>query len=138
VASARVSEELVEAFIRQHLIGERRVLLGENPLASCTDSWIRTRPVGVICYVDEVYHLGTRDGAATTSIAGALRAAHSVPSGQVSVMTTWKGELPTAWPHKVSDLRPLAADVTAIIVSAFDGEGYVVWEPMLATPPPKS
>jgi hypothetical protein len=133
VASARVSEGLVEARIRQYLVAGHDVLIGENLLASCSDLWIRKRPVGVICYVNEVYHLGRRDGADSTSIAGALRAAHLVPDGQVSIVTTWKEELPTAWPHPVFDLRPLAASVKAIIVSAFDGEGYVVWEPEQAT-----
>jgi hypothetical protein len=136
VANMRVSEEIVAAFVRQHIVAPRNVLVGENPLANCSDPWVRAHPLGVVCHLEEVYHLGGREGAGPTSVAGALRAAHSVPSGQVSVITTWVAELPSAWPHKIFQLRPLAESAKAILVSAFDGEGYVLWEPKQAPSPP--
>ena len=105
------------------------MLIGENPLANCSDPWVRTRPLGILCYLDEVYHLGSPARPGLTSIAGCLRAANSVPNEQVSVVTTWNGEIPGSWPHKLVDLVPLAASVKAILVSAFDGETYVLWQP---------
>jgi hypothetical protein len=128
VASVRISEEMVEAVIRRHLAEAKAVLLGENPMANCSDPWVHIQPEGVVCYRDEVYHIGYRDGSGALSIRGALKSARALP-GEVSIVTTWIGKPPTsAWPGRLSDVSHLAANATAVVVGAFDGEGYVIWE----------
>jgi hypothetical protein len=129
LASAKLSDEIAEEFIRRNLTRPQDVLIAENALAHCSDPWVNTRPLGVLCYLEEVLHLGNPDGAGSTSIAGALRAAKHSPAGQVSVVAAWNEEIPKSWPHRIQNLRTIAESVKIIVVSAFDGESYVIWQP---------
>jgi len=128
VASAARSEDVVGNALGQMLVEDGRILVGEDQLRRCSDAAIVARPHGVVCYLDEVYHLGTRDGVDDQSIRGVLRRTRSAMCGELLFVTRWAGEIPTSWPNRITDLGLLAGSVEAIAAGAFDGEGYVVWK----------
>ncbi len=128
VASAAVSEDVVGNALGQMLVEDGGILFGEDQLRLCSDAAIVARPDGVVCYLDEVYHLGTHDGVDEQSIRGVLRRTRSAVSGELLFVTHWAGQIPTSWPNRITDLGPLAGSVEAIVAGAFDGEGYVVWK----------
>jgi len=81
-------------------------------------------------YEDEIYFLLTRDSLAIVNVEQLL---HNIHAGwcALTVMTSVPGDpqsLIARTPLTHGDLQVLAEQVTAIAVSAFDGQGFIIWE----------
>jgi hypothetical protein len=126
-------DSLFVSFIRQFMERTSRACcVFEDPLRSTSDPfWKTRRPEPYACHGEDIFYILEHGTATPKTIAEGLKETSS--GGWIQNVFL------TLLPLDVKEIRPwanisneqmsaLASNVEAILVSAFDGVGYVVWE----------
>lgn len=134
IAHAEESEAclitLVQAFLSRR---ERRLCLFENALAQPHDPVLASAETRLCIFKDEVYHFLSEQDNDSQKIRQTIRAAAS-PYLCIGVLTSLPQEsqilCETQRVILTSDevLRGLAERAETIVVGAYDGEGYLIWQ----------
>jgi len=121
------SKPLVVEFVLQYLNGGgRRLFLVEDAVARPSDPAITSSRVPCFFVGDEVYEFISRPSATTAGISRAVDQAHSFPFVGVLTCTDFRPTRGSCL--SAADLRAMAERMAAVVVGAYDGEGYVIWE----------
>jgi hypothetical protein len=125
------TDHLLAEFVRTLLTDPHHVLFLQNSLAEATDPWLKGAKSRVLFYQNEVYHTLFDSDGMPTNIMNAIREAENETnfSGAVALQPGDATRL-TSRTESISlaELETLARSAECIFVSAYDGEGYLVWE----------
>jgi hypothetical protein len=118
------------AKIKEYLLEARdRVCILEDALKRPGDAVLGKLSTRYAIHDDEVYHLLFHEDAEEQRILETLRAARSVPTF-IGALSMWKGD-----PLEIklgalstSQIKILAANTQKLLVGAYDGEGYLIWD----------
>lgn len=123
------SAQLVEIIQNFLLDNQRNIAVLEDSSAAPTDPWLLSSGTRLLTYDDEVFHcLGSVDANEPERILNTINVATSwrfvaaltrLPKGTFAESTR---ELNS------EEIRILAHETKIIIVGAYDGEGYLVWQ----------
>lgn len=132
VARLSSSEQALEQLLweRGSLL-ETGVFVAENAVASCADPIVRENPRGTFCYGEEVYSWVSCEASRRPDVRGALSRAASgwVLVAMLSSVPAHLGEPRLALRGCGREtLKALAERAELVVVGAYDGEGYVVWD----------
>jgi hypothetical protein len=123
----KILAEVVKTFLEMTKAGscvfEEAVARPSDPcMSSSTTEWIE--------YDDEVYYFLLHSDASLPKIQQAIRQAASVYPGLIGVMTRMLDSEFSLKRKRItaSGLRELARNAAKIIIGAYDGEGYLIWE----------
>jgi hypothetical protein len=124
---SNANEQLVD-LIEQSLGLQKDICLLENSLAAPKDPWLNRAHSRIAIYDNEVYHVLTSGDRSKNSISAAVREAHA-PTVLVGALGREVLNCPASRRFDVSkeDLRKFAQLSQCVFVSAYDGEGYIVW-----------
>lgn len=118
---------VIQQFVRGD---ERRVCILEHTLASASDPWVRrARGRVMLCGVD-VYQVVSSVNSETSEIEAAVRKASWMAPPMVGALTEWAGDfVPPDTQREISSeqIAAMASMAQAVIVSAYDGESYLIW-----------
>jgi hypothetical protein len=115
--------------IREFLDKRRgRACIFEDALARVGDPVLQKVETKYATFGTEIYHLILDTDAEPGYIEKVLRRAKGIPTF-IGVFTEWQGDKPNKNPIALSkeNLQALAAKAHKLIVGAFDGESYVIW-----------
>jgi hypothetical protein len=119
--------EIIKTFLERTKVGacvfEEAAARPSDPcMSSSTTAWIE--------YNDEVYYFLLHSDATLGKIQQAIRQAASVYPGLIGVMTRMPDPEFSSRRKRItaSGLRELARNTEKIIIGAYDGEGYLIWE----------
>jgi len=133
VASAKESISCLVALIRTFLsTGEGRLCICENALARPNDPILSSSDTRILIFKNEVYHFLSEGDVESRKIRQTIGEAESAYLF-IGVMTSVPKE--SSFSHEArritipSDelLRVLAERAEKIVVGAYDGEGYLIW-----------
>jgi hypothetical protein len=122
-------EDLASYILNYLEAGEERVCVFENHLGRLTDPWLLQAESRVLFLGEEVYHVVSAEVVDLDSIKAAINEAEDVTL-LIGVLSVWpQGSRLSPERREISDedLRVLAEGAEKIIVSAYDGEGYLIW-----------
>ena len=117
---------LIRRFLQE---GKGRACVSENYLARRTDPWLAHAKSRILFFGEEVYHVIDRQDVESDSIDAAIREAES-PTIFVGVLSTLRQGFrlpPVKTDMDTDQLRVLAEEAEKLIVRAYDGEGYLIW-----------
>jgi hypothetical protein len=117
--------------VRNYLsVGNRRVMIFEDALARPTDPWFLKSPGHFLSFDNEILHIVAEEDAMNEQAIGdTIKRSRSWLF--IGAMTSFPERLRVAdRVTKIDDslLRALAKSSKGIVVGAYDGEGFVVWE----------
>ena len=130
VVHSGYTSECLASYIWEYLKeDENRLCLLENYHASSTDPWLERRKSQVVFLDTKVYHVATKVSGSADEVLNAIREAHGnwIFMGVLAQVQNSKYWL-DASTIVIDDLKDVVAHATHVIVGAFDGEGYVVWQ----------
>lgn len=111
-------------------LSDQRLCIFENALAHPTDPYVHRLSSAISVFEQDVYHTLTA-GDDLSRIQQTVREAGSIPIF-IGAMTSWHAECPKVLSQHVSltpsCLSGLAQLAQGVIVGAYDGESYVLWE----------
>lgn len=117
--------EHIKRFLRG---GAKRICVFEDALKRVGDPVLHDLSTRYATFGKEIYHLILDSDAEDERILKVMRSARSVPTF-IGALTRWRGELPTS--HRISlapaTIHALAQAVDKLVIGAFDGEGYLIW-----------
>lgn len=133
-AAARVEERIREFSGRQ----PPALFVAENAVAACTDPLVQKYATSTFCYRGEVYHWLELKEVEPQDVLATMRMANSgwLLNCLVSSLAS-PGDPRFALTNcTITTLDVLADRTELVVVRAYDGEGYVVWQgPSPATAP---
>jgi hypothetical protein len=109
---------------------EERVCVFENHLGRRTDPWLEQAQSRVLFLGEEVYHVISSEDADLDSTKAAINEAEDVTL-LVGVLSVWPQDSRLSSERREitdEELRAIAQRAEKIIVRAYDGEGYLIWE----------
>jgi hypothetical protein len=111
-----------------------RLCIFENTLAKAGDSWISKEKPQIFTFNEEVYHFLLNQDAENEKIRDTIRSAECPLF--IGVMTSLPSE--RSFPQSgqevsLEDLEVLAEGTEKIVVGAYDGDGYLIWNRDLGT-----
>ena len=117
-----------DRWLRESLSGDDRVLLIEHPYAKPTDGWLRNNADRrVLVCGDDLYECYlAEDGELVGWLGGATWEPYTGVIAPASPDLPGEGERRLVQPELISSLSEGAL---AVIVGAWDDEGWIVWEP---------
>ena len=105
------------------------IFISEHALARCTDPHITGKPAKWFCYEDQVYYWIADSSVNADGVHQVLRNGRSwLNTGfvcSVGSLSEAEAGLANPTPKLLADL---AQGVVLILVSAYDGEGYIFWQ----------
>lgn len=111
-------------------LGVDRICIFENPMALPTDPWVEKSTSPLLIFQNEVYHFLTTQKATDQDIHETIKQASSIYPPFLAVLTIVSDKHNFS-KQKVSitseEIRSLAAKTEEIIVGAYDGESYLIW-----------
>jgi len=121
-------------FLQKELCEADRIALLENSLAASSDPWLERAKSRVLVHEDEVYHLALCTEKTNDNIMSAIREANNALStvGMVGRMPGAVASLASAKHLSSAQLEMIGIHAECVFVSAFDGEGYIIWEKIRA------
>ena len=119
--AVKVQEFLSEA--------ENHVCVFEDPLARAGDPVLRNVDTRYVEFGAEIYHLILNSDSDLTYIRKVLKRAKGIPTF-VGVFTEWQASRAEKSPLNFSkkDIKALATRAQKLVVGAFDGESYLIWD----------
>jgi hypothetical protein len=121
--------ELVDS-VKTRLVDADHFSLLENSLAAPSDPWLERAKSRILVHGDEVYHLASHTEQTYEDVLNAVSEANNV-TGLVGMV----GRIPggAASPSVAGSISSAALEIIGrsaecVFVSAYDGEGYVIWE----------
>jgi hypothetical protein len=119
--AAKVGEFLAEA--------EEHVCVFEDPLARVGDPVLRNMDTRYATFGGEIYHLILTSDSDQAYIRKVLKRAKGIPTF-IGVFTESRTNLAEKRPLNFStrDIQALAAQAKKLVVGAFDGESYLIWD----------
>jgi len=119
--------DLIRTFLTQ---SSERLCVFEDALAKPSDPCM-SASTSYMVFGDEVYHIVTAEYGDSSQIREKLVEAKSIPIF-IGLMTSWGPDCPrtftTGQSFSPTCLEQLAQRAETIIVGAYDGESYIVWE----------
>ena len=127
---ASVSEDAAVLTVVDHLRKlKSAILIAEHALARCSDPHITAKPAKWFCYQDQVYYWIADSSVNADGVHQVLRNGRSwLNTGfvcSVGSLSEAEAGLANPTPKLLADL---AQGVALILVSAYDGEGYIFWQ----------
>jgi hypothetical protein len=124
------SESQLVEVISNKLVRGNACLL-ENAMARSGDTWLEKTESRVITHGTEIYHVLLETDRDEEKIRNAIREARQFPvfigaTGQLLRDTA--SSLVTAGVVRTDDLKVFAESTQTVVVGAYDGEGYIVWD----------
>ncbi len=129
--AAGSADGALASLIMRDLLAARRICLLEDGLAKPSDPWLRKAGTEQYFLGDDVFHFMVSGRADEGKVLKVLRAAKSLPISVGAICgISPQVDLPPADRELTQDLlEAFASAVVKIFVGAYDGEGYVVWNP---------
>lgn len=116
--------------IREFLLGGgNRVCIFEDSLKRVGDPILGKLTTEYATFDEEIYHLLYGVDASEDRIRTVLKSAKAIPTF-IGVLTECEGGFPSKGQFRLSNvqLESLAARAHKVIVGAFDGESYLIWD----------
>jgi hypothetical protein len=117
-------------FVQKVLSEADHIALLEHSLAAPSDPWLERAKSRVLVHEDEVYHLALCSEQTHDDIQNAIREANNVLR-MVGMVGRIPGAVASLAPAKrlsLAQVEMIGINAECVFVSAFDGEGYVIWE----------
>ena len=131
VASSKVNtqKELAE-HIRQWLIDPAHFVLLQNFLAESSDNWLLRAKSQICVCGTEVYYSLLHSDRSNDTISAAIREAEDGHNfvGMVGCIPDGSPIHISVQQLSLTDLERIASSAECIFVSAYDGEGYLIWQ----------
>jgi len=124
------SERELAELISKVLEAPQSMCLLEHPLASRGDPWLKRAKSHILTCGDDVYHLLTHNLRAIADVESAIAEADHPPSflGACGHQTEgFSGPPPPLSTISSDDIFNFASSASCVFVSAYDGEGYLLW-----------
>lgn len=116
--------------ISEFLISDKNsICIFEDVMAKATDAWLAKRKSQIFTYNNEVYHFGKN--ASKKSINNTLKHAKTTYPPMVGILTNFNiGNITIKDSDEITldILKIFVENIKGIIIEAYDGEGYVIWE----------
>jgi len=108
--------------------GANRVCVFEDSLKRLGDPILREVTTRYATFDKEIYHLLLGADVQAKEILKVIRTARSIPTF-VGVLTEWPSGVQSSHPSSLlpATVRALAQTAHKLIIGAFDGEGYLIW-----------
>ena len=121
--------ELVD-FVKARLVDADHFSLLENSLAAPSDPWLERAKSRILVHGDEVYHLASNTERIHEDVLNAVSEASNVLSlvGMVGRIPGGAASQSVAGRISLAALEIIGRSAECVFVSAYDGEGYVIWE----------
>lgn len=135
--SSYQSEDVLVAIIKQFLArGKNNICIFEDSNAKPTDPYFLNLKLDIpwLGHADEVYYILNNDMNAKEKIFQVIRHASSWLT--IGALVSLRSEIKFSFAQKKitnNQLKLLARDTTSIILGAYDGEGYLIWEKAKST-----
>jgi hypothetical protein len=127
MAKPNSNSELVSE-IKKFLSVEKRACLLENSLAAAHDPWLRRAKSRILTYNSDVYHVLTSNNVDQDDISVAIKEASNADMLIGALGSIWENLTSSqAFDPGREDLAKFAQEASSVFVSAYDGEGYLVW-----------
>jgi hypothetical protein len=117
-------------FVQKRLSGADYIALLEDCLAAPSDPWLERAKSRVLVHEGEVYHLALCSEQTHDDILNAIHEADNVLRmvGMAGRVPGAIASLASAKQLSLEQLEMIGINAECVFVSAFDGEGYVLWE----------
>lgn len=118
--------ETIQAFLTT---GEERICILEDPLAKANDPGLTTAGARVLVFKEEVYYLLSEPEVEGKRVLESIRraATHWLFIGAMTSMPKGFAFTPDTQQLTARELRAIAEQTEKIIIGAYDGEGYLIW-----------
>lgn len=119
---------IISDFIKTHSDG---ICIFENALAQANDPWLLKRKTDILTFRNEVYHFLLSKKSLKQNIQNLIRETKVAYPSLIGIMATLNTEtikLNNGEEIEVDILRQIIQKTEKIIIGAYDGEGYIIWE----------